>query len=88
MSGLFASLNSSITALGAQSRAVEISGKNLANVNNPNYARQRVVIGSLGTVQTAQGPESMGVTALGIEHLRDSLLDQQVRIESALAAST
>ncbi len=87
MSGLFASLNSSITALGAQSRAVEISGKNLANVNNPNYARQRVVIGSLGTVQTAQGPESMGVTALGIEQLRDSLLDQQVMRESALTAS-
>ena len=31
-----------------QSRAVEIAGKNLANVNNPNYARQRVMIGSLG----------------------------------------
>ena len=87
MSGLFASLNSSVSALAAQSRAVEISGKNLANVNNPNYARQRVMIGNLGTIQTTQGPESMGVTALGIEQLRDSMLDQQVMREAALTAS-
>jgi len=87
MSGLFSSLSSSVSALSAQSRAVEISGKNLANVNNPAYARQRVVLGSLGTIQTAQGPESMGVTALGVEQTRDSLLDQQVAREAALTAS-
>ena len=86
MSGLFSSLNASTTALAAQSRAVEISGKNLANVNNPAYARQRVILGNLGTIQTAQGPESMGVTALGVEQMRDSLLDQQVMRESSLTA--
>ncbi|MEO6994131.1 MAG: flagellar hook-associated protein FlgK [Lacunisphaera sp.] len=83
MSGLFSSLSASVGALTAQSRAVEIAGKNLANVNNPDYARQRVLIGSLGTVMTAQGPESMGVAALSIQQLRDSLLDQQVSRESA-----
>jgi flagellar hook-associated protein 1 FlgK len=86
MSGLFASLNASVTALAAQSRAVETTGKNLANVNNPNYARQRVIIGDLGTVQSAQGPESMGLTVLGVEQLRDSLLDQQVMREIALSS--
>ena len=43
MSGLYASLNASVSALSAQSRAVETAGKNLANVNNPSYARQRVI---------------------------------------------
>ena len=86
MSGLFSSLGSSTTALAAQSRAVEIAGKNLANVNNPSYARQRVILGDLGTVQTAQGPESMGVTAVGVEQIRDSLLDQQVMRESSLSS--
>lgn len=86
MSGLFASLNSSTSALSAQSRAVEIAGKNLANVNNPNYARQNVVLGNLGTIQTPTGPESMGVTALGVEQARDSLLDQQVMREASLTA--
>ena len=87
MSGLFASLHASISALSAQSRAVEITGKNLANVNNPNYARQRVLIGSLGTIITAQGPESMGVTALAVQQMRDALLDNQVLREVSLTAS-
>lgn len=83
MSGLFASLNASTQALMAQSRALEISGKNLANVNNSNYSRERVQFGSLGTVQTAQGAESMGITALSVEQTRDALLDQQVMRESS-----
>ena len=86
MSGLFASLSSSVNALSAQSRAVEITGKNLANVNNAHYARQRVIFGDRGVVETAQGPESMGLVALGVEQLRDSLLDQQVLREVALTS--
>src|SRR6185312_14303553 len=86
MAGLFSSLNSAVSALSAQSRAVEIAGKNLANVNNPDYARQRVLIGSIGTIMTAQGPESMGVTALSIQQMRDSLLDQQVSREASLTS--
>ena len=86
MSGLFASLNASVTALAAQSRAVETTGKNLANVNNPNYARQQVILGDLGTVDTPQGPESMGLTVLGVEQMRDSLLDQQVMREVSLSS--
>jgi len=86
MSGLFSSLNNSIQALSAQSRAVEIAGKNLANVNNPGYSRQSVLLGSLGTVMTAQGPESMGVTVLAIQQMRDALLDQQVTRETSLTA--
>ena len=86
MSGLFASLNDSVSALTAQSRALEIAGKNLANVNNPNYSRERVLLGSRGTIMTPQGPESMGVTALTLQSLRDSLLDQQVTYETSITA--
>ena len=86
MSGLYSSLNASVNALGAQSRALETAGKNLANVNTPNYARQRVLLGSLGTIQTAQGPESMGVTVLAVQQMRDTLLDQQVTREQSLTA--
>ncbi len=86
MSGLFSSLNASVQALNAQSRALETSGKNLANVNNASYARQRVVFGDLGTVQTPTGPESMGLQALGVEQLRDALLDRQVLRESSRSA--
>jgi len=86
MSGLYSSLNAAVNALSAQSRAVETAGKNLANVNNPNYARQRVLIGSLGTVQTPQGPESMGITVLAVQQMRDALLDQQVTREISVTS--
>jgi flagellar hook-associated protein 1 FlgK len=87
MSGLFASLASSTNALSAQSRAVETAGKNLANVNNATYARQRVIFGDLGTVVTAEGPQSMGLQALGVEQVRDRLLDQQVLREVSLMSA-
>ena len=87
MSGLFGQLNSSVDALTAASRSLETAGKNLANVNNTSYARQRVVYGSLGTVKTALGAESMGLQAVGIEQLRDSLLDKQVVREDSKLAS-
>lgn len=87
MSGLFNSLNSAVMALGAHGRAIEISGKNLANVNNTAYARQRVIYGDRGTVVTPSGAESLGMEALGVEQLRDSLLDRQVMRETALATA-
>jgi flagellar hook-associated protein 1 FlgK len=86
MSGLFGTLNASVNAMSAHSRAVELAGKNLANVNNPNYARQRVIYGDRGTVITPQGAESLGLEALGVQQLRDFLLDRQVVRESSLSA--
>ena len=87
MSGLYASLNNTVKALSAHSRAIEIAGKNLANVNNPAYARQRVVYGDRGTVQTPQGAESLGLEARSIMQLRDKLLDKQLMREIALKSS-
>lgn len=86
MSGLFASLNASVSALSAHSRSVEIAGKNLANVSNTSYARQRVIYGDRGTIVTPQGAESLGLEALGVEQLRDALLDRQVVREASLSA--
>lgn len=87
MSGLFGQLSSTMSALTAASRSIETAGKNLANLNNTNYARQRVVYGSRGEVQTALGTESLGIEAVGIQQLRDSLLDQQVVREDSTLSS-
>ena len=67
--------------LGMQSKGVEIAGKNLANANNPAYARQRILLGDLGTIDTDIGAQSMGVQAMGIQQIRDTLLDTQVTRE-------
>lgn len=87
MSGLYNSINNTVKALAAQSRAIEITGKNLANVNNTTYARQRVIFGDRGSVQTTNGAESLGLEALGVQQQRDLLLDRQVMREIALKAS-
>ena len=86
MAGIYATLNQTVMALSAHSEAIEITGKNLANVNNPDYARQRVIYGDRGTVMTPQGAESLGLEALGVQQIRDALLDQQVTREVALKA--
>jgi flagellar hook-associated protein 1 FlgK len=87
MSGLFGQLSSNVNALTAASRSLETAGQNLANVNNSSYARQRVVYGSRGTVKTDLGAQSMGVEAVGIQQLRDSLLDKQVVREGSTLSS-
>lgn len=87
MSGLFTQLNTTSMALNAHSRAIETTGKNLANVNNPNYARQRVDYGDRGTVQTPQGVESLGLEVLSISQIRDTLLDRQLMREIGLSGS-
>lgn len=86
MSGLFGNLANGVKALNAQSIGLSTAGRNLANVNNSAYARQRVVFGDRGTVVTALGPQSLGVEALAVTQLRDSLLDQQVVRETSTTA--
>ena len=87
MSGLFGELANGVKALTAASRSIETAGRNLANVNNASYARQRVVYGDRGSVQTALGVQSLGIEARQIQQLRDSLLDGQVVRESSLLSS-
>jgi len=78
---LFGDLNSAAQALSAHSQGVALAGKNLANATNPAYARQRLILGDLGTVETPIGPQSMGVQAVGIQQIRDQLLDAQLTRE-------
>jgi flagellar hook-associated protein 1 len=87
MSGLFGNLASGVKALNAQSRALETAARNIANVNNANYARQRILLGDRGTVLTPQGAQSLGVEARQVQQLRDLLLDRQVSREIALTSS-
>ncbi|NDC73710.1 flagellar hook-associated protein FlgK [bacterium] len=87
MSGLFSSLSQSVLALNAQSRGVETAGRNLANVNNPDYSRQRVLFANRGSVLTHDGVESIGIEAKNIQQVRDNLLDRQLARELGLTAA-
>jgi flagellar hook-associated protein 1 FlgK len=74
-------------ALSVQTQQIQIAGKNLANVDNPDYARQKVVYGSPGTYQTPQGSQDLGLVVQSIQSIRDPLLDAQVVRETALTSS-
>lgn len=87
MPGILANLLAGSRAMGAQSKGAEVAGKNLANLNNPAYARERVVIQSTIMVQTGYGTESSGVAATGVQQLRDRFLDGAVLRETSATGS-
>ena len=86
-SNIIGSLADASKALNAHRFGVTTAGNNMANVNNPDYARQRVVIGEDGVVQTLVGPQGTGVEVQGFEHMRDSILDRELLRETSLNAS-
>ncbi len=75
--GLYDVLRMGLSSLRSQSRAIETVGRNMANVNNPTYARQRVIFGDLSST----GGASTGVDVLEVQQVRDALLDRQVARE-------
>jgi len=76
--GINGALYLASNALNAQRQAIEITGQNIANVNTPNYARQRANLVTSNTIQTSIGQEGTGVLVQGIEQMRNFLLDAQV----------
>lgn len=74
MSGIFGTLFSNTEALKIRAQEVEIIGRNLQNVGNAKYARQRAVITDAGVVNG----QSMGIEISEIIHLRDAVIDAQI----------
>jgi flagellar hook-associated protein 1 len=84
MLGLFNTLNLGTSALQADEMGLEVTGQNLANVNNSAYSDQVVEIQANTPLTTTVGQEGTGVQVTGIEQLRDALLDGQIRDESSV----
>ena len=83
MSGLIGNLLNAAKSLTAQQTGVEVAGRNLANLNTPAYARQRVKLGDRLTFEGQFGPVGNGVEVLGIKQIRDQFLDVAVTREGA-----
>jgi len=86
MLGLFATLNLGARALEAQRTGVEVTGQNIANVNTPGYARQRVQLQTNVGLRTSAGVEGTGVYVAGIQQLRSALVDGQIQNESSVGS--
>jgi flagellar hook-associated protein 1 len=87
MLGLFGTLNLGARSLATQQQGSEIAGQNLANVNNPAYARQRLAIATSMAVPSAVGPQGTGVDSVAIVQLRNLLLDRQITSETSVTGS-
>lgn len=87
MLGLFGTLNLGTRSLSVQRQGTEIAGQNLANVNNPAYARQRLVLSTALTIPTPLGPQGTGVEVTAIVQLRNALLDRQILVETSVRGS-
>ncbi|MGC3960893.1 MAG: flagellar hook-associated protein FlgK [Verrucomicrobiota bacterium] len=83
MLGLFGTLGMGARAMNAQRAGVEVAGQNLANVNNPAYARQRVSIQSAIAIQSEMGQQGTGADAVAITSMRSAVLDDQIQAEAS-----
>ncbi|MCH8473763.1 MAG: flagellar hook-associated protein FlgK [Opitutales bacterium] len=84
MSGLLGNLSSTSSAIQGHTRSIELAGKNIANINNPDYARQRL---NTSSITTALGKDTVTITTREIQQLRDSFLDRQIVQESSFLSS-
>lgn len=73
---LFHSLEIGKRALNAQSTAIAITGHNVANIDTPNFARQRAEL-----AVSLHGDIASGVNVGEVRQMRDKFLDARLRVQ-------
>lgn len=87
MAGLLNSLNNTAQTLNTNARQLQLTGHNIANAENPNFARQSVQTGYLTAGNTGNRILSTGIQTQSVQHARDALLDGRIVNENATLAS-
>jgi len=78
-----AGLNIGTSALQASMIALETTGQNIANVDNPNYTRQRVKLVNTPGIERPWGQFGQGVAVDQIEQIKDSFIDREIRDQTS-----
>jgi flagellar hook-associated protein 1 FlgK len=91
MASSFGSINTALTSLYAQRRALDVTGQNIANANTEGYTRQRAEmqsqVGSLSPAMYAKTDGlGTGVAVSDVQRLRDEYLESRGRTEHAKSA--
>jgi flagellar hook-associated protein 1 FlgK len=86
MASSFGSINTALTSLYAQRRALDVTGQNIANANTEGYTRQRVDMQSqVGSLKPAMYATidglGTGVAVSDVQRLRDEYLESRARTE-------
>jgi flagellar hook-associated protein 1 FlgK len=83
MTNLLGVLSVGTSALLAQQRAINVTGNNIANVNTPGYARQRLNLQTGTPAESAIGTVAFGVNATEVERVYDRYLGVQLDAETS-----
>ena len=75
---IISSIRSNAAALNVQSAAIQVAGDNIANVDDPNYARKRAVFGEKKIFRSAGFVQTGSINIERIEQVRDEVLDRQI----------
>jgi flagellar hook-associated protein 1 FlgK len=91
MASSFGSINTALTSLYAQRRALDVTGQNIANANTEGYTRQRAEmqsqVGSLSPAMYARTDGlGTGVAVSDVQRLRDEYLENRGRAEHGKSA--
>ncbi|GGK83014.1 flagellar hook-associated protein FlgK [Mangrovihabitans endophyticus] len=91
MGSSFGSINTALSSLYAQRRALDVTGQNIANANTEGYTRQHVVMQSqTGSIRPAMYARSdglgSGVAVSAVQRVRDEYLENRGRAEHANSA--
>ena len=81
MTDIYGIMNLAGNALLAQQNAINVTGKNIANVNTPGYSRQKLLLETKTSLQTSVGLIGNGVEAVGVERVYDRFLGVQINNE-------
>jgi flagellar hook-associated protein 1 FlgK len=91
MASSFGGINTALTSLYAQRRALDLTGQNIANANTEGYTRQRVSMQSqVGSISPAMYAKTdglgTGVAVSDVQRVRDQYLENRGRTEHANSA--
>src|SRR4051812_9665010 len=91
MASSFGGINTALTSLYAQRRALDVSGQNIANANTEGYTRQRVdmqsQVGSIsGGLYARTDGLGTGVAVSDVQRMRDEYLENRGRAEHGNSA--
>src|SRR5919112_2356639 len=86
MASSFGGINTALTSLYAQRRALDVTGQNIANANTEGYTRQRAEMQSqVGSISPAMFAKTdglgTGVAVSDVQRLRDEYLENRGRAE-------
>ena len=72
-------LNTGLSALIAQQRAMEVTSHNLANASTPGYTRQQVSLQASAPENSKPGQFGTGVDLTAVRRIMDTLVNERVR---------